>query len=435
MFQFARRLAFGFLCFLLGALLWGLPGRALGQGSEPATFAPEWVKAWGPGHDFPGLPANLADLGANQAWDVFLHAGHLYVTGTDQARVRGDIDLFVRKYDLDGLLIWEEAWDNGPKDAGFVCVADADPGRVSLYVGGYTRVGNMNRALLQKRDAADGKLLWTKTWGEIPHGHHEIDGIAIHGDALYVSHYDSTWAGGNINAVVRKFDKRELDRTEGKAEPAWTTVWGNRDAEQDTTDGHIFADGTGVWVTGRIGGRSLGGGGGGDLYLTKLDPDGRQLWIKTWGGDRYDQGLSLTSDGEGLFVAGWTASRGAGAFDAAVVAFGMDGTIGPERVWGGPSLDYSRGVAADLSHVYAAAYTKARPTGPGRTAILKLDKRTLDLVGEALWEGKGDDCVTTSLVQEGPWLYLAGKTNRFKDGEQTFQPVLLKVSKDFDKRR
>jgi len=310
------------------------PNSSSTSSATGSTFEPEWVRAWGHGYDQPGILPGLSDMGANQAWDVVIYDVRLYVAGTEQARERGNTDLFVRCYDLDGSLRWEQIWDNGSKDAGFVIRADNDNGHLFLYIGRYTRVGNVNKALFQKRDATDGTLFWSKTWGEIPFSHHEIDGIAIVDDALYVSHYDMTFAGRNINAVLRRFDKRELDRTHGQAAPILTSVWGEVEKEQDSTDGHIYVDKTGVWVTGRIGGKSFLGAGGGDLYLTKIDPVGRQLWLQKWGKEGYDQGLSLASDGERVYVAGMTMGQGATGLHPVVVAFGMDGVVGAEHVRG-----------------------------------------------------------------------------------------------------
>lgn len=394
------------------------------------TFKPEWVKTWGDGHASPTL---IPEFGENQAWDVALRDGALYVTGNDQSRAKGNLDLFVRKYDLDGNLLWAQAWDNGPKDAGFVIVPDAEGDAPFLYVGGYTRVGNVNQALLQKRNAKEGKIIWTKLWGDIANGHHEIDGIAIVGDALYVSHYDSNWGARNVNAVLKKFSKQALDASGGKAQPIWSRSWGDPDKEQDTTDGHIHADETGVWITGRLRGRFIiGPRGGGDAYLTKFDPDGKQLWTKTWGEDReYDQGLNLVSDGKRIYIAGWTASRGAKGFDSLVLRYDMDGSGVADFPWGGPDLDLARGMAVDDQHLYVSGSSKSFSKGAKATFLLKLDKETLNLVASALWEGPGENQACASICADGSFLYLVGNSSRLTDRDRGMQPVLLKVSKNF----
>lgn len=280
-------------------------------------LSPGWIDVWGT--DFSDKP-----LTTEQAWDVIKVDSYLYTTGFIFGKT-SDSDLFLRKYTEDGELLWEKTWDNGPRDSGLVITNDDR----YLYVGGLTRSRMSkiytNRALLQKYNF-DGNLIWTEIWGDIPAGHHEIDGLAVVDNNLYVSHWDSFNGFVKGRATIKKFKK--TDKTGNLGRLIWSRSYGDAD-KLTTADGHIYADETGVWIAGRI--NSYGQIPvltRGDAYLTKFDSDGEQLWIKTFGGRGYDNALSLSSDDKYLYLTGFTQvdiSKVIHGMDALITKFDRDG--------------------------------------------------------------------------------------------------------------
>ncbi|GFP23621.1 hypothetical protein HKBW3S09_01086 [Candidatus Hakubella thermalkaliphila] len=91
----------------------------------------------------------------------------------------------------------------------------------------------------------------------------------------------------------------------------WQKTYGGKDLDrafsiQQTKDGgYIVAGYTESF-----------GAGDSDFYILKLDPTGKVLWEKTYGGEYYDWASSIqqTKDG-GYIVAGYTTSFGAGDLD------------------------------------------------------------------------------------------------------------------------
>lgn len=382
---------------IIGLVILMAFGLATKMASAIDPLVSEWYVTWG-------------GVYSDQAWDVIEHNSFLYVTGRDEVSLT-NINLFIRKYDLDGNMIWEEIWDNGPWDSGFVIRADGS----YLYIGGFTRIlldqGYVNKALLQKR-SLDGTLVWTKTWGDITNGHHEVDGIAIVGDYIYVSHWDGTWGFQNINAVLKKFDRG--------GNLIWSTTWGTLETKQDTTDGHIYADETGVWVCGRIDGDSLVGGG--DAYLTKIAPDSTQLWLEKWGGGGFDDALSLSSDGSHVYVSGMTTRYG---LDAFLLKYDMDGNLIWDITQGASFRERSRGISAvDGQYVYMSMWTTSYGEG-GDTILLKYRKGDGALVGGG---GKEADDVTNSIYVDASYVYMVGRTSSFGNGYND-DAILMKVQK------
>ncbi len=416
-----RRKLLSWLILLLAGCSVGCGKRTGKQDRNPADRAetvpkapsirrklsPEWVRTWGS-----ALPDKI--LIKEQAWDVLKIKDSVVVTGTYFSAPRNQ-DLFIRRYRLDGTLMWEKSWDNGRSDAGFV-LAGQEGSNDHFLVGGYTKVGTVNKSLLQKYDL-DGNLLWTRTWGDIRFGHHEIDGIAVAGDAIYVTHWDAKWLMRSVRATVKKLDL--------KGKVLWSRTFGNPN-KVTTADGHIYADHRGVWFTGRIDSDSLLRGG--DAYLARFDPQGNPASRVTFGGAKCDDGLSMASDGKHIFVSGMSDSYSLGGYDAFLFKYDMEGKLIWRKIAGGPGHDYSRGLAIDDMHVYMAMSTTGQGAGDSDTVLLRYAKQSGTLQQERRWDGGGKDDVCASLCHDSKHIYMVGKTT--SRGAGGFDSILIKVAKE-----
>ena len=100
--------------------------------------------------------------------------------------------------------------------------------------------------------------------------------------------------GTNCDIVVEKYKDSVLE---------WKTVIGGNswDYAEDVieiTDGYLVLGNTGSF-----------GAGNNDVYLTKLDLDGKELWAKTYGGFFNDYGRTISSaadSSEGYIIRGET---------------------------------------------------------------------------------------------------------------------------------
>ena len=173
-----------------------------------------------------------------------------------------------------------------------------------------------------------------------------------------------------------------------KLDRAGGTLWERRDGGGDTEQlyGIVAAGDGGAFVAGHT--RSAGAGES-DLWLARLDEDGRRLWDTTLGGPANDRAraLAATADG-GLVAAGFSVSASAGGRDVWVVALDRDGGVRWERRFGGRANEMAYAVAAAGLEVEAGGVVVAgyRPRGRDFDAwLLRLDGD-----GELLWQATLD---------------------------------------------
>ncbi|MDP6525102.1 MAG: hypothetical protein QGH15_12855 [Kiritimatiellia bacterium] len=388
---------------------------------------PDWVRRW----------KDKADSHAN-AWDVTIHRNGVYAAGViGVSRFPKVAPLIIQRYTVEGELVWEKRW-KGYKGmhgtgAGATVIVGEGP---YLYVGGAVAREKMNASLIQKWDT-NGQLLWTEFWGEPNGGHHEVNGLAIVGDSLYVSHYSAAKRLITIDAVIKKFSIRKLDSRRPQAESLiWSTTYGKADSH-NTTDGHIYADTTGVYICGQYGGtKGWNVYKGGDAYLAKFDPEGNQKWIELWQGDGTgcDNAFNLTSDGDHIFITGPTMAKDRFIrpnVQIFVQKYTMTGNLVWTRLFGGPKPEYSRGLAVDKQYVFVAVATKSFGDKGDNTVLLKYDKESGELKAKGIWGGKGFDGATTSIALDATSVYLSGKSSSADDGTATGKTsaVVLKTTK------
>ncbi|MCP4700194.1 MAG: hypothetical protein GY862_25580, partial [Gammaproteobacteria bacterium] len=116
------------------------------------------------------------------------------------------------------------------------------------------------------------------------------------------------------------------------------------------------------------------GAGNSDYWVYKLSNNGNLVWDKTFGGTGSEQARSIiqTSDG-GFTAAGYTNSKGEGGTDCWVVKLDGSGNLVWDKTLGGSSADDAYAIVQTADNGFAAAgYTQSKGAGAYDGWLVKL---------------------------------------------------------------
>lgn len=296
-------------------------------------------------------------------------------------------------------MVWGRTYGGTQADVGNAVQQTRDGG---LIIAGTTAsFGGTSQALLIKT-AADGTETWLKTFGSsfreevwsvqqthddgyILCGTTARDGLEkvwlVKTDSAGELEWEATFGGDgwDVGRAVRQTTDR------GYIIAGWTTSHGV--GEEDVYLIKTDENGNLVWEMNYGGSKAdrgydiieIGGGhvvigqtyskaeASSDIYLIKVDRDGKLLWERTFGGDQVDIGSSIqpTTDG-GFIIGGSTYSKGAGLYDAWLIKTDSAGNRQWERTYGGAEDDFCRALrhTADGGYIFVGETSSFKTGGP-----------------------------------------------------------------------
>ncbi|MDQ3956618.1 MAG: hypothetical protein M3285_13855, partial [Actinomycetota bacterium] len=365
---------------------WVLPGvvaflvTGLPHASAVPVVAPQ--QAWT--HQFGGVLRDEAHAVAATSGGIYLAGDtHAVLPGQSSA---GDVDAFVRKYGPIGDVVWTRQFGSPSQD--FARAVAATPS--GIYVAGFTRgvlpgqsSAGDDDAFVRKYDV-DGNVVWTRQFGSA-----EFDivaGVAATPAGIYVAGYaESVLPGessaGAGDAFVRKYD------VDGNV--VWTRQFGS--ASEDFASG-VAATSGGIYVAGDTRGVLPGESSAGaeDAFVRKYDIDGNVVWTRQFGSADWEEVHAVAATSTGIYVTGDSpgvlpGQSSAGGEDAFVRKYDADGNVGWTHQFGRRSYDSATGVRATPAGIYVAGYTSR--TLPGQTSAGYRDAfvRRYDAVGNIVW--------------------------------------------------
>jgi uncharacterized protein (TIGR03437 family) len=242
-----------------------------------------------------------------QANGVALDATGVYVVGQTSGTFPGQssaggIDVFLRKYDANGGVVWTRQFGSAAADCGVAVATDA----TGVYVAGLTGGTNTTScadnvgpwdAFVRKFDSS-GNELWNRQFGTSAVD--RATAVTTDDSGLYVAGYTQGSLPGQVStggndAFVRKYD--------ANGNELWTRQFGS--AADDVAQG-IAANASGVYVGGSTNGALPGqtSAGNQDAFWRRYDASGSEVATSQFGSANPEQGNAMAADATGAYVAG-----------------------------------------------------------------------------------------------------------------------------------
>jgi hypothetical protein len=302
--------------------------------------------------------------------------------------------MFVVATDAKGEVQW--LWDTGGQasDAATAVAAAGDGGwLVSASFGQKVKFGDVEYASKGMEDAAlfklsaEGVVQWvTHLGGEYTDEITHLD-VDLAGNIYALGHFKGSLELGGTTLKSAGDDDLFVAKFDSVGNHVWSTRVGNAFQERG---GGLAVDQAGhVVIAGSFDkdldflGTPVLSKGESDAFVARLAPDGKLLWVKTYGGERADAAYGVDTDAAGnVVVAGGFETRidlgGGGVFKTAGYMDGFylkldaKGAHVWSRRWGAKDQDVAIGVAAlpDGSVFVSGAYRYTLDlVGAGPTAV------------------------------------------------------------------
>jgi hypothetical protein len=176
-----------------------------------------------------------------------------------------------------------------------------------------------------------------------------------------------------------------------------------------------------------VGYREIERAGDADFFVMKMDQNGKQIWAETYGGEYEDtlDGVTATVDG-GIVAIGKTRSYGSEQSDLTVMKYDAKGKLIWHKIYGFKYYDYGNAVATTRDGGFIlAGGTNSLGKGNHSMYVLALDK-----AGELIWshvygDERKDVAHGVARMSDGS-VIVVGESNSFKRAKNFFMVKLLK---------
>ena len=171
-------------------------------------------------------------------------------------------------------------------------------GHITGAMPGQTSAGGVD-AVLRKFDL-DGNVLWTRQFGTP--GFDEATGVAADAKWIYV-------VGNTTGALTAQKNAGKRDVFVRKYDPEGNEVWTRQFGSPKYDDATAAAlDATGIYVVGNTEGNLLGQKSAGqvDMFVVHFDPNGNLSWVRQIGSSGSDFATRIKVEIGGIYLAGHT---------------------------------------------------------------------------------------------------------------------------------
>jgi len=331
--------------------------------------------------------------------------GGYIVGGASWSFGAGMYDIWLVKIDALGNEQWNRTFGGEAGDEARTLAQTSDGGYILAGVTHSYGFGAGDMWVIKTDE--NGNEQWNKTLGgtlyDVAHAVHETSD----GGFLVAGHTESFGAVTG-DAFIVKTDSNGNDEWGGlHGGPENDTLFSAR----QTSDGDYI-----------LAGETLSyGAGSQDFWLLKVDPEGNEIWSKTFGGTEPDGAhcVSETVDG-GFILAGGTMSFGEGVFDGWLIKTDAAGNEEWNRTFGGADTDILFYVEQTEDGGYiATGATYSQGAGNGDYWLLKTDADGEEQWSRTFGGDARDESYWLALSDDGGFV-MSGRTESFGAGEGDF---------------
>jgi hypothetical protein len=266
--------------------------------------------------------------------DILVDDEGIFVLGKTWTGGYPNNDMLLSKLDFSGKRLWKKYYGSEKNDLGHKFISTHD--------GGFTLVGysegidNFGNVYIVKTDK-NGGILWENHFGEkyIDHGFSVVENEA--GEFIIAG-----TKGGFYNPTSNDYLNPNAEiyiiKTDAQGQEIWQKTYGSK--SHDWAKEIIQAPGGGYFVCGST---QREGAGSFDMFLMKLDENGNQIWLKTYGGSDWEYGETVQlSEDNYLYLLATSASYSDDFKpDHLLFKTDLEGEIVWSNIFGSENSDYS----------------------------------------------------------------------------------------------
>jgi hypothetical protein len=337
--------------------------------------------------------------------------GDLYVVGSTQSFGAGQKDVYVIRTDANGKVIWTKTFGGAQDDESNAIIRTAD-GNLLIVGTTFSFGAGGSDVYLVKIDTT-GALLWQKFYGGS--GNESGEAITVAPDGNYLVNGITASSGAGLRDIF-------LLKIDPSGAAIWSKTYGGplddggiSVCNADTGDIMLFC------FTDNFGAMNR------DMYWMKLNAAGDSLNSKLYGGSEYEQAVSIERTNDGNYILlGHTASFGHIEHNMYALKINAGGTILWEKDYGGTQHDGGEYGKQCLQGGYIFA---------GRTSSFGNHYEQMYLVktdegGNKQWErdlGGADDDAAYGMFETEDSYFLVGNTRSVTNGNNdVFLAKILK---------
>jgi hypothetical protein len=341
------------------------------------------------------------DLG----WSIIPSGDGFLVVGRTVSYGSGKEDLYLVKLDAEGRMVWNKTYGGEEMDIGHG-IAPARDGGFILVGFSYSYGAGGEPTAYVVRTNPEGRMLWNRTYG----GTRTAGAHAVEGDqgGCVVDGITYSFGAGSADAYVFKIDD------EGTL--VWNRTFGGRGS--DVTYDLVSCKGGGFALAGST--LSFGAGNG-DMYLVRIDAEGRLMWNRSYGGSSADEAWKLAEAVDGGYLLVGRRQASSDRWNLYAVRVDRDGSMVWDFAYGAQSDSYGTDcVALDDGGFLLVGYAYLAGATESDVVLLRLGPSG-DLVWDSLLPDAGSEVVRSiARIGDRNYVMVGAKTSRSGEGNDVY---------------